>query len=207
MTGRLAVRAALTALALAAAPPRLVAQSRADLTADRYAALAFRYIGPVGNRVIAIAGRARRTQHLLRRRRVRRHLQDDRRRRALDADVRQPGRLVDRIAGHRAFRSEPRLGRHRRRIDPQQHLDRQRHLQVHRRRAHVDAHGPREDRSHPPHRRRPARTPTSSSPARSATRTGRSRIAASSARPTAGRRGRARCSSTRTPAARISRWT
>ena len=56
------------------------------------------------------------------------------------------------------------------------------------------------------HRRSIRRIPTSCSPARSATPTGRSRSAASSARPTAARPGPRRCSSTRTPAAPTSRW-
>lgn len=56
MTGRLAVRAALTTLVLGAAAAALVAQARVEIAPDRYAALAFRYVGPVGNRVIAIAG-------------------------------------------------------------------------------------------------------------------------------------------------------
>lgn len=50
-------------------------------------------------------------------------------------------------------------------------------------------------------------TPTPSSPARSATRTVRSRTAACFARPTAARPGRGGSSSTRTRAARTSRWT
>src|ERR1700704_449198 len=34
----------------------LIAQSRTPITADQYTQLRFRYIGPVGNRVIAVAG-------------------------------------------------------------------------------------------------------------------------------------------------------
>ena len=46
------------------------------------------------------------------------------------------------------------LGRHRRSLgDPAERRDRRRHLQVHRRRRDLDAHGPRRDRPHRPHHR------------------------------------------------------
>ncbi len=103
------------------------------------------------------------------------------------------------VARRRAVRSEHRLGRHRRGVHPQPHLGRPGHLQVHRRRQDVDAHGPREDRPHRPRRHRSAESRTSCSPARWATPTDRSRSAASFAPPTAARPGPRCCSSTRTP--------
>ena len=174
---------------------------------ELYSQLRWRYIGPEGNRFSAVAGVpgdplvyyagsasggiAKTTDGGV-------HWQED-----LFDDRRS---AVDRIARRRAVRSEHRVGRHRRGVDSQPHLGRRRHLQVHRRRQDVDADGPREDRaasaassSTPPIR-------TSSWRARSATRTDRSRSAASFARPTAARTGRGRCSWTRTPAARRSRW-
>jgi hypothetical protein len=47
---------ALFVLTIAAASGLLRAQSPAPLTADLCKQLTFRYIGPVGNRIIAIAG-------------------------------------------------------------------------------------------------------------------------------------------------------
>ena len=53
-------------------------------------------------------------------------------------------------------RSERRLGRHRGGVgDPRQRRDRRRHLQVDRRRPHLDAHGARRNRPHRPHPRPP----------------------------------------------------
>ena len=159
-----------------------------------------------GQPVLGRCRHRRRSADLLRRRRVGRHLQDHRRRRALAADLRRSAGAVDRLARRRAVRPQRRLGRHRRGQDPQPHLGRPGHLQVHRRRQDVDADGPRADGPHPAPRRSTRRTRTSCSPARSATPTGRSRSAACSGPPTAARRGRRRCSWTRTRAARTSRW-
>ena len=92
-------------------------------------------------------------------------------------------------------------------LHPQPRFGWRGHLQVHRRRQDLDAASGS---------RRPAasaassstrRTRTSRWPARSATPTGRSRNAGCSAPPTAARPGSGRCSWTRTPAARTSRWT
>ena len=106
-----------------------------------------------------------------------------------------------------AVRSERRLGRHRRGVHPQQHLDRQRHLQVDRRRQDLDAHGPRQDRPHRPHRHRPEE-PRHRARVRARPRL---RSAAGARRLPHHRRrqdvGARRCSSTRTPAAPTSRWT
>ena len=98
--------------------------------------------------------RHRRPEHLLRGRGVGRHLEDDRRRRPLVADLRRPAGLVGRRARRRAVEPEHRVGGNRRAVDPQPHLRRQRRLQVHRCRPHVDAHGARRHRPHRPHRDR-----------------------------------------------------
>ena len=91
----------------------------------------------------------RRCRHLLRRRSFGRHLQDDRRRRALGRHLRRPAGPVDRFARGRHVRSEHRLGRNRRREDPQPRLGGAGGLQVHRRGRNVDPHGPGADRPHP----------------------------------------------------------
>src|SRR5260370_17872329 len=56
MRHRRARGVALSGLAVAAASGLLRAQSPAPITPDLYKQLKFRYIGPVGNRIIAIAG-------------------------------------------------------------------------------------------------------------------------------------------------------
>src|SRR5215831_4926810 len=56
MFRRLAVAAVLAGLLGVARIALLVAQSAQTLAPDSYKALRFRYIGPVGNRVIAVAG-------------------------------------------------------------------------------------------------------------------------------------------------------
>ena len=113
---------------------------------------------------------------------------------------------VDRRARRRAVGSEHRLGRHRRRQDPQPHLARPGRL------PSLDAGKTwtlmgLEQTGRIPRLVDPSEGSRRRSwSARSATPTGRSRSAASSARPTAARPGRRRSSSTRTPAARTSRW-
>ena len=115
----------------------------------------------------------------------------------------------DRRARGRADRPQDRLGRHRRSVgDPRQRRDGRRHLQIDRRRRDVDAHGPRRNRPHRPHHRPPDRIRTSSMSARPAGSPARSRSAASSSTTDGGTDvGARRSSSTRTPAARASRWT
>ena len=92
----------------------------------------------------------------------------------------------DRRACRRADRPQHRLGRHRRSMgDSAERRHRRRHLQVHRRRRDVDAHGPRRNRPHRPHHRPPSRSRTSSTPARWGASRVRSRSAACTRRPTA----------------------
>ena len=154
-------------------------------------ALKFRYIGPVGNRVIAVAGRAGQPLRLLRGRRVRRHLQDHRRRRDTgrpifdDQDVSSIGSLavapsdpnvVWAGTGESFIRSNISIGNGiYRSTDAGKTVDP----------AWVSSRpGASAGWSSTP------RTPTWCSPARSVTPMVRSRSAASSARATAGRRGR-----------------
>ena len=207
MTGRLTARAALTALALSPPrPPRSWRRRTPDLTSDALRRALVPLHRPGGNRVVAIVGLSGRPAHLVCRRGLGRHM-SDRRRRALGADVRRAGRLVDRFAGHRAVRPEHRLGRHRRSV---RSAATSRSATASTSRPTPGGRGRAWGSTRPDAFRASSSiraTPTSSSPARSATRTGRSRIAASSARPTAGRHGRARSSWTRTQAARISPWT
>ena len=114
----------------------------------------------------------------------------------------------DRRARRRADRSQHRLGRHRRGMgDPAERRDGRRHLQVHRRRRDVDAHGPRRNRPHRAHHRPPDRSQHRLRLRARAAPPVRSRSAASSRRPMAAAPGSACCSSTRTPAAPACRWT
>ena len=102
---------------------------------------------PGGQPLLLRRGRRRRSLHLLRRRRLGRHLEDHRRRHQLDADLRRPAGAVDRVARRRPLRSEHRLGRDRRGQDPQSHLAGPGHLQVHGRRQDLGADGPGADRA------------------------------------------------------------
>ncbi len=173
---------------------------------DLYSRLPWRHIGPEGNRISAVAGVpgdplvyyagsasggiAKTTDGGI----TWEQIFDD-----------QPVHSIGDIA---VAPSDPehRLGGHRRGVHPQPHLGRRRHLQVHRCRPDVGAHGSRADRPHRQASSSTRRTRTSCSPARSATPTARSRSAACSARPTAARTGSACCSWTRTPAAPSSTW-
>ena len=99
-------------------------------------------------------GRAGRSVDLLRGRGVGRRVEDHRRRPPLDTDLRQHAGRGDWRARGRALRSERRVGGHRRSVGhSRQRRDWRRHLQVGRRRTHVDAHGLRRDRPHRPHPR------------------------------------------------------
>ena len=60
-----------------------------QVSADQLQGLGYRFIGPPGNRVSAVVGRARRPQHLLRGRRLGRRLEVHRRRRRLGAGLRR----------------------------------------------------------------------------------------------------------------------
>ena len=148
-----------------AAPP---SQAPAK-AADPLASLRFRFIGPHGNRVIAVAG--------------------------VPGDPRpsMPGaasggiwkttdggttwgpicdsQQVQSIGSLAVAPSDPqrRLGRHRRDVHPQQHLHRRRHLPVHRRRTDLDPHGARARPAGSAASRSTHATPTSCSPRRSAT--------------------------------------
>ena len=145
--------------------------------------------------------RAAAAERLLHRRRQRRRLEDDRLRTHLEADLRRPADRLDRRDRRRAVRPEHHLRRQRRRAAAARPLHRRRHLQVHRRRQDLDAPRPPRRPADPADHRRPARSRTGCSSPCSAIRTGRTRSAASSARPTAAGPSR-RCSTrTRTPAA------
>ena len=65
------------------------AQQAPRVNPDLYSQLRWRFIGPEGNRISAVAGVPGDPLRVLRRQRVRRHLQDHRRRRALGADLRR----------------------------------------------------------------------------------------------------------------------
>ena len=104
------------------------------IPADLYSQLRWRYIGPEGNRVSAVAGVPGDPLVVLRRRGVRRHLQDRGRRRHLGAHLRRSAGLIDRRHRRRALGSEHGLGGHRRGLHPQPHLGRRGDLQVDRRR-------------------------------------------------------------------------
>ena len=127
-----------------------------DKKPDPFSALKFRYIGPVGNRIIAVVGIPGDPERLLRGRRLGRDLQDDGRRRQLGAHLRQSARLVDRLSRRRPVGRERRLGRDRRDVHPQRHLPGERHLQVDRRRQDLEMHGAREHGPHRPDRHRSA---------------------------------------------------
>ena len=183
------------------------AQPAARVPVDSYGSLRWRFIGPEGNRFAAVAGvpgdpniyyAGAASGGICKTTDGGVHWA---------ADLRRSAGPVDRLARRRAVRSEHRLGRHRRGVHPQPHLDRRGDLQVDRRRQDVDADGPREDRPH--------------------------RAASSSIRPIpnivlacalghaygpqpergvfrttdGGETGRRCCSSTRTPAAPTWRWT
>ena len=93
--------------------------------------------------------------HVFRRRRRRRHLEDDQWRRDLPARVRTRAGRLDGNARDRAERHDAGLGRHRRTELAQLDLARRRHLQVDRRRPHLEADGAREDPVHRADRRAP----------------------------------------------------
>ena len=75
-----------------------------------------------------------RSERLLRRRRQRRSVEDDRCRRALGSDLRRSARVLHRRDRRRAVRPERRLGGHGRVVHPQPHLDRLGHVPLDRRR-------------------------------------------------------------------------
>ena len=103
------------------------------------------------------------------------------------ADLRRPAGRRDRRARRRADRPQRSVwaGTGEAWVIRDERRDRRRHLQVHRRRRDLDAHGPRRDRPHRPHHRPPDRSRTSSTSARSGGSPVRSRSAASSRPPTA----------------------
>ena len=116
---------------------------------------------------------------------------------------------VQSIGSLAVAQSDPqhRLGRHRRRQDPQPHLGRAGRLQDRATRARRWKLMGLEQTGRIPRTRHPPEGPEHRAGLRArATPTGRSRSAASSAPPTAARPGPRRSSSTRTPAARTSRW-
>ena len=103
----------------------------------------FRFVGPkVGNRIAAVAGSPRRSEHLLCGRCLGRRLEIDGWRQPLGAHLRQAARRRHRRPGGRAIRAEHGLGGHRRGLgDSRQRRDGQWHLQVHRCRQDLDQHG------------------------------------------------------------------
>ena len=95
---------------------------------------------PIGRRTCrARVRRPRRPAHLLRRHGCRRRLEVDRRRHALEADLRRPAHRVHRQYRRRAVRSERDLRRLRRGEHSRQRPAGQWHLQVDRRRQDVEA--------------------------------------------------------------------
>ena len=139
----------------AAKPPAAPADEAKP--ADPYAALSYRFIGPPGNRVSAVAGVPgdantyyagaasggvwKSTDGGI-------HWK---------ADLRRPARAVDRCPRDRPVGSERRLGRDGGELHPEQRLARQRRLQVDRRRQDLDAHGPGANGTDRPHRDRSAK--------------------------------------------------
>ena len=116
---------------------------------------------------------------------VRRPLEDDEPRHHLLADLRRQRRLHALLRRHRSEGLERPLARHGREQQPAQRAFRRRHLQVHRRRQDVEAHGPRDLRTH---RRRRSSTPatrTSSTWRRRGRSSPRAASAGSTRRPTA----------------------
>jgi hypothetical protein len=81
---------------------------------DPYGALAYRFIGPPGNRTSAVVGVPGdpNTYYV------------GAASGGLEADLRRPARAVDRRHRDRAFRPQRHLGRHRRELHPQRRLPR-----------------------------------------------------------------------------------
>ena len=130
----------LAIVSLTAAPSPPQAQ---EPTVDPAAAMHWRHIGPTrAGRARARRRRAEPAQRLLHRLRQRRRLALHRLRRQLAADLRPRVHRLDRRDRGGAVRSERHLCRHRRRHHPSRSGDRQRRLQVHRRRQDVDAPRP-----------------------------------------------------------------
>ena len=119
----------LVALCASAAPTADAQQPAPSIPASAFSQLHWRTIGPEGNRFTSAAGHPRRSAHLLRRRRLRRHLEDGRRRRELEVDLRRSAGAVDRCTRGVTLGSERGLGRHRRSAHPQPHLARPGDLQ------------------------------------------------------------------------------
>ena len=139
-------------------------------------------------------GRSRRTDGVLFRRLRRRHLEDRGRRRVLALRVgRLHGQRGGRLHRRGALGSQRDLCRHRRDRDPPRRVLRRRHVQVDRRRPHLEQHRPEEQQVHRPHLHPSARIPTSSMSRRWATSSVPTRSAASIARRTAARAGRRSC--------------
>ena len=124
---------------------------------------------------------------LLRRDRDRRAVENGQQRHQLHARLRRPARLRARRGGGGAEPAGCRLRRHRRVEQLALHLRRQRRLQVRGRRQDLDESRPPQRRTHRPDRRPPEESRTSSSSRRADGSTRRTRIAASTAPPTAAR--------------------
>ena len=96
-------------------------------------------------------------QHLVRRHRARRRVEDREQRHHLRGAVPGPGPDVDRRHRRVAEQPRPRLRRHRRVEQPPEHVVGRRRLQVDRRRQDLHEHRPQDLAPHQPHRHRPAR--------------------------------------------------
>ena len=178
------------------------AAARGPFDEHLFSELRWRMIGPFrGGRTKAAAGVRGKPERLLHRRRQRRRVEDHRLRPHVEADLRRPADRLDRRDRGRAVEPRRHLRRQRRGPAAARPLDRRRHLQVDRRRQDLDAPRPARRPADSADRRRPAEPePALRRGARPPVRAERP-SAASSARPTAGRRSR-RCSTrTRTPAA------
>src|SRR5579885_1812573 len=93
-------------------------------------------------------GRQGRQDAAVRRRRLGRRVEIRGRRHHVQAGVRQAAGAVDRRDRDRSVEPADRVGRHRRGLDAQFHLDRRRHLQIHRRRRQLHQRRPAEFRAH-----------------------------------------------------------
>jgi hypothetical protein len=125
----------------------LIAVSAAALSAQRLdeaalGQLAWRAIGPavMGGRIDDVA------------------VEDHEQRHDLDADLRSPRRGLDRRHRPDALAARSGLGRHRRAQQSPELELRRRHLQVTRRRTHVDPYGAPRDAAHRPRHHRPRRS-------------------------------------------------
>ena len=151
----------LLAAVVPAAVVVLLAQSptAASFTEDHAGRLHVSRARPLPRRLVGVRHRRPRGAaevaplHLLRRRPLRRSLEDHQQRHHLPARLRRAGRHRHRLPGDRPVEREHRLGRHRRCLERARGLPGRRRLQVDRRGQDLAAHGASGDPAHRPHRR------------------------------------------------------